>query len=310
MIPAASLFDPLPIKAVGSSFRAARFPAAPDVAARGVCVLLNGQTEFIEKYFEVIDELRGRGFSVATLDWRGQGGSTRMTDDSRKSFVGDFSEYDDDLDTLMNWIVTPMLSPGEKPIALAHSMGAHILLRRLTHKPASFRACALSAPMIAISFRGQREFLVRAVTRYHMWRGKHAGWVWGMEARDPHRVTFAGQLVTSDPQRFERTQSFLRERPELRLAGATWGWLAAALRAMDWLKGQAACITTPLLLVGAGKDRICVTRQTKAFASRLPQAEYVEIAQAEHEILMERSPIRAEFWAAFDSYMKRHHAPA
>ena len=209
-----------------------------------------------------------------------------------------------------NWNVTPMLAEGEKPVALAHSMGAHILLRHLVRKPASFAASVLSAPMIAISFRGQREFLVRAVTRYHMWRGKHAGWVWGMEARDPHRVTFAGQLVTSDPQRFERTQSFLRERPELRLAGATWGWLAAALRAMDWLKGQAACITTPLLLVGAGKDRICVTRQTKAFASRLPQAEYVEIAQAEHEILMERSPIRAEFWAAFDSYMKRHHAPA
>ena len=45
----------------------------------GTCVLLNGQTEFIEKYFEVIDELRGRGFAVATMDWRGQGGSGRMT---------------------------------------------------------------------------------------------------------------------------------------------------------------------------------------------------------------------------------------
>jgi len=35
--------------------------------------------------------LRGRGFAVATMDWRGQGGSTRMTEDSRKSFVGDFN---------------------------------------------------------------------------------------------------------------------------------------------------------------------------------------------------------------------------
>jgi lysophospholipase len=310
MIPAATLFEPLPIKAVGASLRAARFPAAPDVPAQGVCVLLNGQTEFIEKYFEVIDELRGRGFSVATMDWRGQGGSTRMTQDSRKSFVGDFSEYDDDLDTLMNWIVTPMLGPGEKPVALAHSMGAHVLLRRLAAKPASFRYCVLSAPMIAISFRGQREFLVRAVTRYHLWRGKHAGWVWGMEARDPHKVSFATQLVTSDPQRFERTQMLLRERPDLRLAGATWGWLAAGLRSMDWLQGKASAITTSLLLVGAGKDRICVTPRTRDFAARLPHADYVEIAEAGHEILMERNPIRAEFWAAFDAFMKKHHAPA
>jgi lysophospholipase len=308
MIPAATIFEPLPIKAVGASLRAARFAAAPDVPARGVCVLLNGQTEFIEKYFETIDELRGRGFAVATMDWRGQGGSTRMTQDSRKSFVGDFSEYDEDLDTLMNWVVQPMLTDGRKPVALAHSMGAHNLLRTLTRRPGAFQACALSAPMIAISFRGQREFLVRAVTGYHMWRGKPADWVWGMEARDPHKVSFATQLVTSDPQRFERTQMLLREHPDLRLAGATWGWLAAAIRSMDWLKapGRPESIATPLLVVGAGKDRICVTAQTAAFAHRLPHAEYALIVDAEHEILMERNAIRGEFWAAFDAFMRDH----
>ena len=306
MIPAATLFDPMPIKAVGATLRAARFEPAPDVPARGVCVLLNGQTEFIEKYFEVIDELRGRGFAVATMDWRGQGGSTRMTEDSRKSFVGDFSEYDEDLDTLMNWIVAPMLAEGEKPVALAHSMGAHNLLRLLARRPASFAAAALCAPMIAISFRGQKELLVRAVTHYQLWRGKRAHWVWGMEGRDPHKVTFATQLVTSDPQRFERTQMLLREHPDLRLAGATWGWLAAALRSMDWLRGQAAAITTPLLIVGAGKDRICITPEAKRFARRAPDTDYVEIPEAEHEILMERNTIRAKFWLAFDTFMQKH----
>ncbi len=116
MIPAATLFEPLPIKAVGRAICAPPALPLPPMCPRGEsCVLLNGQTEFIEKYFEMIDELRGRGFAVATMDWRGQGGSSRMTKDSRKSFVGDFCEYDQDLDTLMNWIVTPMLGPGEKP---------------------------------------------------------------------------------------------------------------------------------------------------------------------------------------------------
>lgn len=151
--------------------------------------------------------------------------STRATKDSRKSFVGDFSEYDQDLDTLMNWIVTPMLGANEKPVALAHSMGAHNLLRTLVRRPASFRACVLSAPMIGISFRGQREFLVRAITAFQMWRGRRTDWVWGMEARDPHKINFATQLVTSDPQRFERTQTLLREYPDLRLAGRPGaGW--------------------------------------------------------------------------------------
>src|SRR5471030_622851 len=131
MIPAASIFEPLPIKAVGASLRAARFPAVPGVPDRGTCVLLNGQTEFIEKYFETIDELRGRGFAVATMDWRGQGGSERfLSDDSRKGYVKDFCEYDDDLAAFMAQVIEPMGDTG--PIALAHSMGGHNLLRYLT----------------------------------------------------------------------------------------------------------------------------------------------------------------------------------
>ncbi len=312
MIPSATLFDPLPIQAVGARLRAARFPADASVAARGTCVLLNGQTEFIEKYFEVIDELRARGFAVATMDWRGQGGSDRLLrDDHRKSFVGDFSDYDQDLDTLMHWIVRPMLKAGEKPVALAHSMGGHNLLRHLTRHPTAFHACVLNAPMIAISLRGKFEWLVRTVTAFEVWRRNAGGWVWGMEGRDPHRVTFETQLVTSDPQRFERVQMLLREQPDLRLAGATWGWLAAAMRSMAWLRapGRAEAITTPLLVVGAGADRICLTPATAAFAKRMPNAEYLEIADAGHEVLMERNPYRAQFWAAFDAFMKKNRAP-
>src|SRR5436305_6950354 len=108
MIPAATLFEPMPIKAVGATLRAARFEAAPDVPARGTCVLLNGQTEFIEKYFEVIDELRQRGFCVATLDWRGQGGSDRLLPDPRKAHIDDFTQYDQDLAAFMEQVINPM----------------------------------------------------------------------------------------------------------------------------------------------------------------------------------------------------------
>lgn len=307
MIPAAAIFDPLPIKAVGADLRAARFDPDSKVPRKGVCVLLNGQTEFIEKYFEVIDELRGRGFAVATMDWRGQGGSGRLlSGDHRKSFIGDFSEYDQDLETLLNWIVTPMLAPGERPVALAHSMGAHNLLRSLVRAPERFAWVVLNAPMIAISLRGQHEFVVKAVTAFEVWRGNRAGWVWGMEARDPHNVSFTTQMVTSDPQRFERAQMFLRENPDLRLAGATWGWLAAALRSMAWLRGEASKITTPLLIVGAGEDRICLTPQAKAFAAATPNGDYVEIAGAGHEILMEKNVFRQEFWRAFDAFAHKH----
>lgn len=305
MIPAASIFAPQPIQAVGARLRAARFPADETTPRRGVCVLLNGQTEFIEKYFEVIDELRRRGLDVATMDWRGQGGSGRILSDSRKSYIGDFCEYDEDLDTLMNWIVQPMLRADERPVGLAHSMGAHNLLRYLVLKPGRFAGCALCAPMIKIYFRGQREWLVRLITALEVWRGNQAGWVWGMEKRDPFLVRFATQSVTSDAKRFERTQAFLRDHPDLRLGGATWGWLAAALSSTDWLtqEGRAEGIDTPILVVGAQKDRICVTAKAEAFAKRIPRAEFFEIQGAEHEILMETDVYRDQFWSHFDDFV-------
>ena len=58
---------------------------------------------------------------------------------------------------------------------------------------------------------------------------------------------------------------------------------------MDWLTTRRLPVTTPLLVVGAGKDRICMTAAAKAFAARAPHADYVEIPEAEHEILMERN---------------------
>jgi lysophospholipase len=303
MQPADACFEPLFFQATGTRLRAARFAADPTVPPRGTCVLLNGQTEFIEKYFEVIDELRTRGYAVATFDWRGQGGSDRLLqDDSRKGYVTDFAEYDEDLAAFLREIVAPM-GPG-KPVALAHSMGGHNLLRYLVRHPDAFARAVLNAPMVAVSFRGNAAWLVSLVTALQTWAGRGAHWVWGMETRDPHRVNFAGQMVTSDPARFERTQKMLRDQPALRLAGATWAWLAAAMRSMTWLKKQAAHITTPLLVIGAGADRIVLTAETKAFAARLPHARYLEIAGAGHEMLMERDEFRAQWWAAVDAFLK------
>jgi lysophospholipase len=308
---AGEIFEPLffneapgtPAKAGPVRLRGARFAADPATAPRGTCALLNGQTEFIEKYFEVIDALRQRGFAVATMDWRGQGGSQRfLADDSRKGYVRDFTEYDDDLAAFLDQIVAPM--GDARPVALAHSMGGHNLLRTLARKPDGFAKAVLTAPMVAVSFRGYAAWIVRLVTVLQNRLGRGQAWVWGMEERDPHRMTFARQMVTSDEARFLRTQEILRAHPDLRLAGATWAWLGAALRSMAWLKTQGPKITTPLLVIGAGADRIVLTAQTRAFAARLPNARYIEIAGAGHEMLMERDVFRAQWWQAFDAFME------
>ncbi len=99
--------------------------------ARGTVCLFQGRGEFIEKYFEVVADLRRRGFAVATMDWRGQGGSERLLSNPRKGHVRSFADFDQDLAAFMKEIVLPDCPPPY--IAMAHSMGGHILLRNATH---------------------------------------------------------------------------------------------------------------------------------------------------------------------------------
>ncbi len=286
----------------GVRLRAARFET-PEPG--GVCVLLNGQTEYIEKYFEVIDDLRERGYSVAALDWRGQGGSQRLLDNPRKAHIEDFAQYHADLEALLGQVVAPMAG-NCKPIALAHSMGGHILLKYLHGRPTDFSAVVLTAPMIQISTRGVPRALVEAVARFLNRQAPSRDFVWGMAVRDQLTLPFASQIVTSDQARYRRTHDILAADPELRLNGPTWGWLAAAMKSILEISapGYAEAISTPALILAAGKDRVCDSGALTAFAARMPHAECVIIAGAEHEILMERDIYRDQLWAAFDRFLQ------
>ena len=69
--------------------------------------------------------------------------------------------------------------------------------------------------------------------------------------------------------------------------------------------GFAEAIPMPVLICGAGNDRIVLTEAERVFAARLPRGQYLEFSDSEHEILMENDSIRARFWAAFDGFITK-----
>ncbi len=287
----------------GIRLRMATWEAPAGATPRGACLIFNGQTEFLEKYAEVIGELRMRGFAGGILDWRGQGGSDRLLEDPLKAHVRDFADYDIDLTAFLGEIGG--LTGNAPVLALAHSMGGHILLRALRNYPNAFRAAVMTAPLLRPCTRGYPGWLVPMISRTQVLAGSGTDWVWGMRERDPLKLAFKDNLVTSDRARFARTQAVLASHSDLRLAGPTWGWLEAAYRSMALAArpGFAEAITTHCLLFGAGRDRIVETDPIRDFARRLPNGVYEEITDAEHEILMENDAIRARFWAAFDAFV-------
>lgn len=269
---------------------------------RGLIALFQGQTEFIEKYVEVVGELNARGFSVAAFDWRSQGGSERTTADPMKVHVRSFAEYDADLAAFLDRVIAPL---GTKPIALAHSMGGHNLIRALRKRPEAFAAAAFSAPMLGLPQRGSvPNWAARGLSWLAAGTGFATCYAPGMKGRDPLNQSFETQNLTSDRARFERTKAILKANPAIRVGGPTWGWANAAYASIAEVnaKGVPEAIATKILLTGAGCDRVVAVEADRAFAARLPNARYLELPDSEHEILMETDSIRARFWAAFDDF--------
>src|SRR5580704_8726072 len=188
----------------GVSLRFARW--APPPGRKGTVCLFQGRAEFIEKYFETVRDLRARGFAVATLDWRGQGGSERVLRNKRKGYVQSFSQYQIDLETFIHEVVLPDCPP---PVfALAHSMGATILLRAAYAGHRWFDRMVLLAPMIALP--GMRRMAgTRMTVRMLRLIGLGSLYVPGGDASTMLQRPFAGNLLTSDPVRYARNIAVL-----------------------------------------------------------------------------------------------------
>ncbi|MGE0024426.1 MAG: alpha/beta fold hydrolase, partial [Hyphomicrobium sp.] len=225
---------------------------------RGTVCLFGGRGEFVEKYFEVVADLRRRGYAVATMDWRGQGGSSRPLANPKKGHVHSFSEYERDLTLFMKEIVLPDCPPPF--VGLAHSMGGNILLRNAARPGSWFERMILCAPMIAVhqDRAGYPEPLVRAYAELGCLLGLGRQYVKGGSDAVIEQGPFEGNLLTSDRERWYRNKAVLDANPALGLGAPTVAWLRAACRSMALVSsdGYAASVRVPMMVFVAGKDEI------------------------------------------------------
>jgi len=284
----------------GVSLRFARW--APPPGRKGTVCLFQGRAEFIEKYFETVRDLRERGFAVATLDWRGQGMSQRALRNPRKGYVRDFSRYDIDLDTFVREVVLPDCPPPF--FALAHSMGASVLLRAAHQGHRWFDRMVLLAPMIALPGM-RRSRLTRASVRTLRLMGLGGAYVPGGDASVIMQRPFLGNPLTSDPVRYARNLAVIEAEPALAVGWPTVAWTDAAFRAMRRLADPtfATRIRQPLLVIAAGQDQIVSTPAIDEFSVRLRTGSHLIVPGSRHEMLMEQDRFRMQVLAAFDAFV-------
>lgn len=285
---------------------AARMRAAlftPKGPPRGSVVLSGGRTEVIEKYYETIGELLGRGFVVLVHDWRGQGLSERLLPDRLKGHAAGADDFLTDFDCLLAAYGARLPKPW---IAVAHSMGGCLTLLALAKSQAgSFAGAVLSAPMLALNTRPAPRFIVDLLLgrRTRLRRlGDYVG-----APGDPFENNFANNRLTHDPVRYARNCALVAAHPDLALGGVTWGWLDFALKAAAWLQKPANLkrVTIPVTICQAAEEKLVDNRGQDVVAAALPQGRLVRIEGAFHEILQETDDKRAVFWRAFDELADR-----
>ena len=285
----------------GLRLRAAHWPGG----SRGTVLLLNGRTEFMEKYLEPVQELRDRGFSVWSLDWRGQGRSSRLLADPVPGHAVRFGDHLADVDLLLDRLVLPGL---EGPLVLlGHSMGGHLGAHVLARRAPLFARGILSAPMMGFLPRhglGQRA--VRVVSAAACLAPGVAGRPGpGTSPLPPLERPFEGNPLTGCPDRYASDAAWMQDDPALRVGGATWGWLRAASASIVALHRPAFArrLTMPVLVLVAGHDLLVDSRATRRFAARLPHGTLAEFPGAKHELLREHDGHRHAVWAAVDRFL-------
>jgi lysophospholipase len=283
--------------------------AWPAGQGRGTILFQGGRGDIFEKYLEAFDHWHRAGWTVESFDWRGQGGSGRMSADPMCGHMGDFAPWIDDLAVYFDDLTRR--TPGPHVI-VAHSMGGHLTLRALAERRIAPAAVVLVAPMLGLK---SAPFGARVAAKVAWLMTKIRAperLAWKINERPGVPMKGRRALLTHDAERYEDELWWKAERPEIAVGPPSWAWVAEAYRSTLALeaRGRLESVATPMLILGAEQDRLVDVAAIRRAARRLPNAKLrLWGAESAHEILREADPVRDAALAEIDRFLAEH-APA
>ncbi|NDE90203.1 MAG: alpha/beta hydrolase [Alphaproteobacteria bacterium] len=274
--------------------------------AKATVLILPGWGEWIEKYTDVIREWNDRGFDVLIAEWRGQGLSSRFLMDRNKSWLPSFDLLIDDLDRLFK---TRLLN--EKNILLfCHSMGAHLGLRWYLERGRA--RPAIKGVMLASMLHGFKtapipSYIAKALIYSATWLGLDQAYAIDQKDFDQASGLFETNPLTHDRAHFDAMKAHLRENPQLKVGGATYGWLHALMQSIARLETDLArgAPRIPYFIMGPADDPLVESSGFIHVASMLPNCEMHYLNGAKHELLQEKEVFRKQAWNWVDGFIAK-----
>lgn len=271
--------------------------------ARGRMLVLGGRGDMIEKYLEVIHHWAERGWAVTTFDWRGQGGSGRLTDDPMTGHIGDFADWIADL----NALAADWRAEGRGPyVMVAHSMGGHLLLRALAQGMRSPDAAVTVAPMLDVHSAPLPRWFAVALARAMLCLGRGERQAWTQKEGSERQRRMRQKRLTHDPDRYADELWWRDHSRDIALGPPSWTWVSQALESTRALAQDDALmrLAVPLLILATRADQLVSTPAIRRVAARIPGARlHIYGREAAHEILRELDPVRLDALARIDTFL-------
>ena len=277
------------------------WPVDEHVQSRGSILFQTGRGDIFEKYLELFAHWHDSGWRITAFDWRGQGGSGRLTDDPHCGHIDDFATYITDLDRFWDYWRDDAQAP---LVVMGHSMGGHLVLRALVERAIRPDAAVLIAPMLGLKTPfGARlsEYMAKLLggvgnSARPAWRGNEK----------PNTTQTRQDLLTHDADRYEDELFWQQQKPELMTGPPSWQWLIEAFRSCRELRRSPAIrkMDVPVLMLVAQADGLVDPKAALAIGAELPDARIVRFGdESAHEILREEDRIRNRAIGEIDLFL-------
>ena len=275
----------------------------PSAAAkpRGSILFQGGRGDIFEKYLETFHHWHDQGWTITSFDWRGQGGSGRLTDDPHVGDIDRFGTYLADYGAF--WREWAAATPGPH-VAMGHSMGGHLVCRALAKVIAEPDAAVLIAPMMGLHAPISAGFGER-VAEIAMKLGNPQRRAWKSNEK-PGTADSRLSLLTHDPDRYSDEPWWWEQKPEIKLGPPSWRWVVRAFESTRRLRvsRRVKLVRTPVLVLVAEADKLVRAADAIKVAGLLPDARVVRFGnESAHEILREVDPVRNRALGEIDIFL-------
>lgn len=267
--------------------------------SKGTILLQQGHNEFLEKYFETIQEFLNKNYSVITFDWRGQGMSDHQIKDIHKAFIKDFKRHDQDLKYILEKVIDNNFP---KPlIGIGHSMGGCLMLSAFHDHPEKFSYGILSAPMLGFK---NEKFLKVASSIMNFYK-KDTDYLIGSNPNMGKETAFEKNDLTNDPRRYKRIIELVRKYPNIRLWGVTNAFARAVNQRLKIIRKEkwAEKIKLKILIINNINDKVVCSDKINDMQKRLENSQIIEFKETQHEIFMEKDKFRFKLWDKIEKFL-------